>query len=211
MEEVEVVEKDTRWQYPDLPHGLPGNPTAGFPFPLRLLQGAGDQYVPRLCPHLQPANRRVPPILHLWSAPVRRGRPGLAGMDDHCSRRPGRPDHHLWRRQADPRMCCTWRTCWMPMMPPLTASMSQGARCTTWEAGPAKHAVCLDGIRPLLERHPGQTDRGWHGEIGDREISGCSWQTSARQRRDLGWSTKINVEQGVNSLDPWVSENKELF
>ncbi|HUN22407.1 MAG TPA: GDP-mannose 4,6-dehydratase [Anaerolineales bacterium] len=45
MEEVEVVERETRWEYADLPLGLPETQPLDFHSPYGCSKGAGDQYV----------------------------------------------------------------------------------------------------------------------------------------------------------------------
>jgi hypothetical protein len=42
-----------------------------FPFTVRLLEGRGRPVRPRLFAHLWSADRRLPHVVHLWSAPVR--------------------------------------------------------------------------------------------------------------------------------------------
>tara|TARA_B100000749_G_scaffold232232_1_gene189102 strand:+ start:709 stop:1749 length:1041 start_codon:yes stop_codon:yes gene_type:complete len=45
MEQVRVVESDTRWEYADLPFGLPETQPLDFHSPYGCSKGAGDQYV----------------------------------------------------------------------------------------------------------------------------------------------------------------------
>ena len=52
MDDVEVVEDTTRWHYKDLPQRRIRDPAAGFPLPLRLLQGHRRSVRARLCAHL---------------------------------------------------------------------------------------------------------------------------------------------------------------
>ena len=87
MEDVPVVEEATRWRYADLPLGCPETQPLDF-HALRLLEGHRRPVRARLCPHLRPADRGPAPVLHLRPAPVRRGGPGLGGVDDHrrCDR-----------------------------------------------------------------------------------------------------------------------------
>ncbi|MFQ5626774.1 MAG: GDP-mannose 4,6-dehydratase, partial [Methyloligellaceae bacterium] len=45
MEDVRVVERETRWEYADLPYGLPESQPLDFHSPYGCSKGAGDQYV----------------------------------------------------------------------------------------------------------------------------------------------------------------------
>jgi CDP-paratose 2-epimerase len=76
--------------------------------------------------------------------------------------------------------------------------------------GPANTMSIWTECGPLLEKLLGRSIPVARGDWrpGDQKVFVADIR---KAQRDLGWSPKIGVEQGVTRLFEWVKANKDLF
>ena len=102
--------RSNRYAYINRPHGIGENEPLDFLSPYGCSKGAADQYVLDFARIYGIPATVIPAVLHLRTAPVRRGGPGLGRLvRDRIDARPRY--HHLWRRQAGARRLACRRSC----------------------------------------------------------------------------------------------------
>ncbi len=208
MEDVKVVERGTRWEYEDLPSGAPESQPLDFHSPYGCSKGSGDQYV-----------RDYHRIYGLPTVVFRQSciyGPRQFGIEDQG-----------------------W-VAWM-VIAAVTGRMitiygdgkqirdllhvsdlvnaydlavekidSAAGRVYNLGGGPSNTLSIWTEFGPLLEKlvgHPIPVERGdWRP--GDQKVFVADIRKAARE---LGWSPKVGVEEGVRKLFEWVSGNRNLF
>jgi CDP-paratose 2-epimerase len=208
MEDVEVIEKETRWQYTNLPHGCPETQPLDFHSPYGCSKGAGDQYV-----------RDYARIYNLPTIVLRQSciyGPRQFGVEDQgwlawmvIAAVTGRK-FTIYGDGKQIRDVLNIED----LMDAYDAAIERIhiARGHVYNigGGPQNTMSVWTEFKPLLERILGRpVEVGWGDwRPGDQRVFVADIRKASK---DLGWRPRINVEQGVTSLYRWVLENKELF
>ncbi len=208
MEEVRVIEKETRYEYADLPLGMPETQPLDFHSPYGCSKGAGDQYM-----------RDYARIYNLPTVVLRQSciyGPRQFGIEDQG-----------W---------IAWFVIAVLMGKQITiygdgkqirdvlhvedlmdaydaalAQMDVAAGKVFNIGGGSKNtlsiwAECGPLLAQLLGREIPIIRKDWRP--GDQKV----YISDIRKAKDtLSWEPKISVEEGVNQLYHWVSENLALF
>ena len=208
MEGVQVVERETRWEYADLPLGLPEAQPLDFHSPYGCSKGAGDQYV-----------RDYARIYDLPTVVFRQSciyGPRQFGIEDQgwlahfaIEVALGRPisiygdgkqvRDMLW---VDDLLAAYDQTLTMPdQVAGHIYNIGGGADFT--------FSVWRD-VDPLLQSLAGRDIMVHHGDWrpGDQKVY-VSDITAAT--RDLRWSPTVPPQEGLTRLWDWVTNNIELF
>jgi len=208
MENVRVVEDDTRWRYADLPQGCPETQPLDFHSPYGCSKGAGDQYV-----------RDYARIYNLPTVVLRQSciyGPRQFGVEDQ--------GWLAWMIIA----AVTGRQLTiygdgkqirdvLHVDDLLDAYDNVIARIGEVKGGiynlgggPENTLSIWTEFGPLLEGLHGKSipvaRRDWRP--GDQKVFVADIRKAAAE---LGWKPKVGVREGVGKLFQWVMENKECF
>jgi len=208
MENVRVVEDDTRWRYADLPQGCPETQPLDFHSPYGCSKGAGDQYV-----------RDYARIYNLPTVVLRQSciyGPRQFGVEDQ--------GWLAWMIIA----AVTGRQLTiygdgkqirdvLHVDDLLDAYDNVIARIGEVKGsiynlggGPENTLSVWTEFGPLLEELLGKSipvaRRDWRP--GDQKVFVADIRKAAAE---LGWKPKVGVREGVGKLFQWVMENKECF
>ena len=208
MENVRVVEDDTRWRYADLPQGCPETQPLDFHSPYGCSKGAGDQYV-----------RDYARIYNLPTVVLRQSciyGPRQFGVEDQ--------GWLAWMIIA----AVTGRQLTiygdgkqirdvLHVDDLLDAYDNVIARIGEVKGGiynlgggPENTLSIWTEFGPLLEGLLGKSipvaRRDWRP--GDQKVFVADIRKAAAE---LGWKPKVGVREGVGKLFQWVMENKECF
>ncbi len=208
MEEVKTVEKPTRYEYAEYPHGIPETLGLDFHSPYGCSKGAGDQYV-----------RDYSRIYDIPTVVLRQSciyGPRQFGVEDQG-----------W---------VAWFIIAAVMGHPITIygdgkqvrdilfvedllnaydaaidRIDQVAGSVYNIGGGHTNTISIwMEFAPLLEKligHPIPTELGdWRP--GDQPVYVSD---IAKAGRELGWKPEVNVEAGITRLFQWVSDHKQLF
>jgi len=208
MEEVEVEETATRYQYRDFPQGISENQPLDFHSPYGCSKGAGDQYI-----------RDYHRIYGLRTVVLRQSciyGPRQFGIEDQG-----------W---------VAWFIIAAVMNRPITIygdgkqvrdllyvedlldgydiaiqRIDQAAgKVYNLGGGPENTLSVWSEFRPLLERLLGRTINVHTGDWrpGDQRIFVSDIRKAAQE---LDWHPKVSVETGIEKLLAWVSANRQYF
>lgn len=208
MEDVDVVEGETRWGYKDLPFGAPETQPLDFHSPYGCSKGAGDQYV-----------RDYARIYGLRSVVLRQSciyGPRQFGVEDQgwvawfiIAAVTGK-SMSIYGDGKQVRDL-------LHVYDLLDAYDAVVAKIDTVKGdvfnvggGPENVLSVWSEFGPMLEKllgHPLPVGRGdWRP--GDQKVFVADIR---RAEAVLGWKPKYNVEAGVKQLFDWVVANKNLF
>jgi CDP-paratose 2-epimerase len=208
MEEVPVVEDSTRWHYADLPLGCSENQPLDFHSPYGCSKGAGDQYV-----------RDYARIYGLSTVVLRQSciyGPRQFGVEDQ--------GWVAWMTIA----AVTGKQITIygdgkqirdilnvdDLLNAYDAAIEKiemvKGRIYNLGGGPANTMSIWTEFGPMLEKLVGKPIPVARGDWrpGDQKVFVADIRKAGRE---LGWTPKINVEEGVKRLYEWVKANKGLF
>jgi len=209
MEEVRLVEEDTHYRYGDLPLGIPESQPLDFHSPYGCSKGAGDQYV-----------RDYSRIYSLPTVVFRQSciyGTRQFGIEDQgwvawfvIAAITGRPIsiYGDGKQVRDLLFVDDLLDAYDAALANIKVAAGQVYNAG---GGPQNAISIWRECGPLLERFIGRPIPViWHSEWrpGDQRI--CVMDTRKLQR-ELGWQTKVGVEEGVQRLVEWVKENRVLF
>ena len=202
MEDVKVVEDDTRWRYADLPLGCPETQPLDFHSPYGCSKGTGDQYV-----------RDYSRIYDLPTVVLRQSciyGPRQFGVEDQ--------GWVAWMIIA----AVTGRQITIcgdgkQIRDVLHVDDTAIARINTVKGriynlggGPENTMSIWTEFGPKLESLLGKpiavARSDWRP--GDQKVFVADIR---KAMRELGWEPKIGVEEGMKKLFEWVNENRNLF
>jgi CDP-paratose 2-epimerase len=208
MEDVEVIEHDTRWAYKDLPDGCPESQPLDFHSPYGCSKGTGDQYV-----------RDYARIYGLPSVVFRQSciyGPRQFGVEDQgwvawfvIAAVTGRP-LSIYGDGKQVRDLLHVYDLLDAYDLALENPDKVAGQVFNLGGGPSNVISIWTEFGPMLEKlvgHPLPVTRGdWRP--GDQKVFVADIR---KAEKVLGWKPKYDVESGVKQLFEWVSENKSLF
>ncbi len=208
MEDVEIVEDATRWHYKDLPQGASESQPLDFHSPYGCSKGTGDQYV-----------RDYARIYDLPSVVFRQSciyGPRQFGVEDQgwvawfiIAAVMGRPItiYGDGKQVRDVLHVDDLLDAYDAAVEKIATARGQ---VYNMGGGASNVLAVWTEFGPLLEKllgHPIPVSRGdWRP--GDQKVF---YADTAKAQRDLGWKPRISLEEGIERLYRWVSENKHLF
>ena len=208
MEDVVVVEEPTRYAYRDLPHGVPETQPLDFHSPYGCSKGAADQYV-----------RDYARIYGLRTVVFRQSciyGPRQMGVEDQgwvawfvIAAMLGRPItiYGDGKQVRDVLYIDDLLDAFQAAVEHIDVA---AGRIYNMGGGPAYTMSVWAEFGPLLEKLLGRKIPVTYGDWrpGDQRV----YISDIRKaQRELGWSPKVGVEEGVRRLVAWVLENKALF
>ncbi len=208
MEDVEVTERDTRWEYKDLPFGCPETQPLDFHSPYGCSKGAGDQYV-----------RDYARIYDLPTVVLRQSciyGPRQFGVEDQgwvawfvIAVVTGRPLAIYGDGKQVRDLLHVYDLLDAYDLAIQNIDRVKG-EVFNLGGGPRNTVSIWTEFGPMLEKllgRPLPVSRGdWRP--GDQKVFIADIRKAGRV---LGWTPKYDVERGVKQLFDWVSENKGMF
>ena len=208
MEDVPVVEDDTRWRYEDLPYGCSEQQKLDFHSPYGCSKGAGDQYV-----------RDYARIYNLPTVVLRQSciyGPRQFGVEDQgwvawmiIAAVTGRPlTIYGDGKQIRDVLYID------DLLDAYDAAIARIDRVKgevyNLGGGPKNTLSIWTEFGPLLEKLLGTSIPVQCGDWrpGDQKVFVADIR---KAERELGWKPKVGVEQGVKMLFEWVQKNRTLF
>ncbi|MFC2063729.1 SDR family NAD(P)-dependent oxidoreductase [Chloroflexota bacterium] len=208
MEDIQVVETSSRWQYANLPFGCPETQRLDFHSPYGCSKGAGDQYV-----------RDYARIYGLRSVVLRQSciyGPRQFGMEDQ--------GWLAWMIIA----AITGKQISIygdgkqvrdilfvdDLLDAYDSAISgiDEVKGKVFNIGGGKDNVISiwHEFGPILESHLGKRIDVLRGDWrpGDQKVFVSDIR---KAEKDLGWTPKTNVESGIKQLFDWVISNRDLF
>jgi len=208
MDDVRVVERDTRWEYEDLPHGCAEDQPLDFHSPYGCSKGAGDQYM-----------RDYARIYDLPTVVFRQSciyGPRQFGVEDQgwvawmvIAAVTGRPltIYGDGKQVRDLLFVEDLLDAYDLAVEKIGLARGQ---VYNLGGGPANTLSIWTEFGPLLEGLLGQpipVSRGdWRP--GDQKVFVADVR---KAERELGWQPKVGVQDGVRRLFEWVRENQAEF
>lgn len=208
MDDVEVVEGETRWGYKDLPFGAPETQPLDFHSPYGCSKGAGDQYV-----------RDYARIYDLRSVVLRQSciyGPRQFGVEDQgwvawfiIAAVTGK-SMSIYGDGKQVRDL-------LHVYDLLDAYDAAIQKIDTIKGdifniggGPENVLSVWSEFGPMLEKLLGRTIPVARGDWrpGDQKVFVADIR---KAEKTLGWKPKYNVEAGIKQLFDWVNANKQLF
>jgi CDP-paratose 2-epimerase len=208
MEEVELFEEPTRWRYKDLVHGCPESQPLDFHSPYGCSKGAGDQYV-----------RDYARIYGLPSVVLRQSciyGPRQFGIEDQgwvawfiIASITGRPMTVFGdgKQVRDILNVEDLMNAYDAVVEKIDIA---SGNVYNVGGGPENVMSVWYEFGPILEKLLGHTLDVARGDWrpGDQRVF---YADIRKAERELGWSPKIGVEEGIRRLYSWVQGNRELF
>lgn len=208
MEDVPVVERETRWEYEDLPFGCSEAQPLDFHSPYGCSKGAGDQYV-----------RDYARLYGLPTVVLRQSciyGPRQFGVEDQgwvawlvIAAVTGRQItiYGDGKQVRDVLFVDDLLDAYDAAIARIDTARGQ---VYNLGGGPANTLSIWTEFGPLLERllgRPVPTARGdWRP--GDQKVFVADIR---KAERDLGWRPKVGAEEGARRLFEWVKEHERLF
>jgi CDP-paratose 2-epimerase len=208
MEDVELVEEPTRWRYKDLINGCPETQPLDFHSPYGCSKGTGDQYA-----------RDYARIYDLPTVVMRQSciyGPRQFGIEDQgwlawfaIAAVMGRPItiYGDGKQVRDVLHVDDLMDAYDLAIQKIEIAKGQ---VYNMGGGPDNTLAVWTEFGPMLEKLIGRplpvARSDWRP--GDQRVF---YADISKAARDLGWSPKIGVEEGVKRLFAWVQENKGLF
>jgi CDP-paratose 2-epimerase len=208
MDDVALAEDATRWRYADLKNGCPETQPLDFHSPYGCSKGTGDQYV-----------RDYARIYGLRTVVFRQSciyGPRQFGIEDQgwvawfvIAAVTGRPItiYGDGKQVRDVLNVDDLLNGYDAAIKNISVSAGQ---VYNMGGGPQNILSVWAEFGPMLEKlvgHKIDVARGdWRP--GDQRVF---YADISKAQKELGWSPKINVAQGIKMLFDWVNENKNLF
>ncbi len=208
MDDVKIIEEPTRWRYADLVNGCPETQPLDFHSPYGCSKGAGDQY-----------SRDYARIYGLRSVVFRQSciyGPRQFGIEDQgwvawfvIAAAAGRPItiYGDGKQVRDVLHVDDLLNAYDAAIEKIDAA---AGKVFNVGGGPQNVLSVWAEFGPMLEKLLGKkipVGRG-NWRPGDQRVF---YADVSKARRELGWSPKIGVEEGVRMLFEWVKENQNLF
>jgi CDP-paratose 2-epimerase len=208
MEEVEIVEAETRWHYRDLPQGASESQPLDFHSPYGCSKGSGDQYV-----------RDYARIYDLPTVVFRQSciyGPRQFGVEDQgwlawfiIAAVMGRPItiYGDGKQVRDVLHVDDLLDGYDAAVERIDQSAGQ---VYNMGGGAGNVLAVWTEFGPILERLLGRPIPVARGDWrpGDQRVF---YADTRKAERELGWKPKISLEEGIERLFRWVEQNKELF
>ncbi|MEJ5240474.1 MAG: GDP-mannose 4,6-dehydratase [Anaerolineales bacterium] len=208
MEDVPVVEKETRWDYQALPYGCAETQPLDFHSPYGCSKGSGDQYV-----------RDYARIYGLRSVVFRQSciyGPRQFGIEDQgwvawfiIAAVTGRPItiYGDGKQVRDVLFVDDLLNAYDQAI--LNIDRAQG-QVYNIGGGPKNTISIWREFGPLLEKLLGHPIPVTYGEWrpGDQRVF---YADIRKAERELGWTPRIGVEEGIRRLVAWVQEHRSFF
>jgi CDP-paratose 2-epimerase len=208
MDDVEIVEDDTRWHYKDLTYGAAEDQPLDFHSPYGCSKGAGDQYV-----------RDYFRIYDLPTVVFRQSciyGPRQFGIEDQgwlawfiIAAVMGRPItiYGDGKQVRDVLHVEDLLNAYDAAVANIDTAKGQ---VYNMGGGVENVLAVWTEFEPLLERLLGKKIDVAHGDWrpGDQRVFYADYR---KAQRELGWKPQISLEEGIERLFRWVNENKELF
>jgi CDP-paratose 2-epimerase len=209
METTPLVERETRWDYADLPQGVPENQPIDFHSPYGCSKGAGDQYV-----------RDYHRIYGLPTIVFRQGciyGPRQFGVEDQgwvawfmIAALLDRPITIFGDGKQVRDLCHV-----SDLMDVYDAAIDRidtaAGQIYNIGGGKPNTLSVWSEFSPMLERLHGapiEVARNPAWRLGDQRVN---YSDLTNAQSDLGWSPKTSVHEGIPDLYQWVQENRDLF
>ena len=208
MEDVEIVEDETRWRYRDLLHGCPETQPLDFHSPYGCSKGAGDQYV-----------RDYARMYGLRSVVFRQSciyGPRQFGIEDQgwvawfmIAAVTGRAMtvYGDGKQVRDILYVEDLLNAYDVAVEKIDAASGQ---VYNMGGGPNNVMSVWSEFGPMLENLLGDTIEVAHGDWrpGDQRVF---YADIRKVEEELGWKPQVGVKEGIERLFNWVKENKDLF
>jgi CDP-paratose 2-epimerase len=208
MEDVALAEEPTRWRYADLEHGCPESQPLDFHSPYGCSKGTGDQYV-----------RDYARIYGLRSVVFRQSciyGTRQFGVEDQgwiawmtIAAVTGKPItiYGDGKQVRDVLFVDDLLDAYDAAIEKIDVAAGQVYNIG---GGPSNVMSVWAEFRLLLEKLLGKEIPVARGDWrpGDQKVF---YADVRKAERELGWSPKIGVEEGVERLFEWVRENEKLF
>lgn len=208
MEEVALFEEETRWRYKDLTNGCPETQPLDFHSPYGCSKGTGDQYV-----------RDYHRIYGLRSVVFRQSciyGTRQFGVEDQgwvawfiIAAALGKPItiYGDGKQVRDILFVDDLLNGYDAAIEKIDTAAGQ---IYNMGGGPQNVMSVWAEFQPMLEKLLGKKIEVARGDWrpGDQRVF---YADVSKAARELGWSPKIGVEEGVEKLFEWVKENKNLF
>jgi len=208
MEDVKVVEEETRYRYADLPYGVPETQPLDFHSPYGCSKGAGDQYVRDYA-----RIYGIPTVVFRQSCIYG---PHQWGIEDQgwvawfvIAALAGRPIT-IYGDGKQVRDVLFVEDLLDAYDAAIARRESVAGEVFNVGGGPARTISIWREFGPLLERLTGKQIPVDYGDWrpGDQKV----YVSDIREaQRLLGWQPKTDVETGVKRLVDWVSAQEALF
>ncbi len=208
MEDVRVLEDATRWRYAGLPNGCSEAQPLDFHSPYGCSKGTGDQYV-----------RDYARIYGLRSVVFRQSciyGPRQFGVEDQgwvawmiIAAVTGR-QITIYGDGKQVRDILHVSDLLNAYDLAIQKIDTAGGQIYNMGGGPRNVLAVWSEFGPLLERLLGRQIPVQHADWrpGDQRVFYADYRKASQE---LGWEPKIDLEEGIESLFKWVSDNKELF
>lgn len=208
MEDIAVVERETRWEYASLPYGCPETQPLDFHSPYGVSKGCGDQYV-----------RDYHRIYGLPTVVFRQSciyGERQMGIEDQgwvawfiIAAVTGRPItiYGDGKQVRDLLFVDDLLDAYDAAIERIDAVQGQ---IYNMGGGPENAVSVWREFGPLLEKFVGHSIPVGRGDWrpGDQRVFIADIR---KAERELGWKPKIGVEEGVKRLFEWVRANRALF
>lgn len=208
MEDVPIVEDATRWRYADLPNGCPESQPLDFHSPYGCSKGTGDQYV-----------RDYARIYGLRSAVFRQSciyGPRQFGVEDQgwlawlmiaAVTRRQITIYGDGKQVRDVLHVDDLLNAYDLAVERIDLA---GGQIYNMGGGPHNVLAVWSEFGPMLEKLTGREIPVEHADWrpGDQRVF---YADTRKAREELGWEPKIDLEDGIERLYKWITENKDLF
>jgi CDP-paratose 2-epimerase len=208
MDDVEIVEDETRWHYKDLARGASEDQPLDFHSPYGCSKGTGDQYV-----------RDYSRIYNLPSVVFRQSciyGPRQFGMEDQgwvawfiIAAVMGRPItiYGDGKQVRDVLHVEDLVDAYDTAVEKIDIARGQ---VYNMGGGAGNVLAVWSEFGPMLEKLLGKPIPVARGDWrpGDQRVF---YADTSKAERELGWKPRISLEEGIERLFNWVKENKDLF
>lgn len=208
MDDVALLEEETRWRYKDLVNGCPETQPLDFHSPYGCSKGTGDQYVRDYARMYD-----LPTVVFRQSCIYG---PRQFGIEDQgwvawfiIAAVMGRPITIYGDGKQVRDILYVEDLMNAYDLAVAKIDLARG-RVYNLGGGPQNVMSIWSEFRPRLEKYVGheiQVSRGdWRP--GDQRVF---YADISKAEKELGWTPKVNVEEGVQKLFEWVRQNKDFF
>lgn len=207
IESVEIMEKNGRYQYGDLPFGVPETMSLDFHSPYGCSKGAADQYV---CDYVRSYGLKVVNFRQSCIYGYRQ-----FGVEDQgwvawftIAAVLGKPItiYGNGKQVRDVLFIDDLIDCYKMAVENIGRASGESYNV----GGGSDNQLSLLELLDLLEQYTGKKIKIEYSDWrpGDQKVFVCDIR---KAERELQWTPKTGVEEGVQKLYTWVDKNKDLF